>query len=94
MLTREHAIADIDFRRGTIHPDRLVRGVHRNYLAHAERMLRVYSRGAGETRRTLLGNEEPTLSDLYPEETEADLIAEFRRQGGAGPATALQSQAA
>lgn len=53
MLTREHAIADIDFRRGTIHPDRLVRGVHRNYLAHAERMLRVYSRGAGETRRTL-----------------------------------------
>ncbi|RMF41125.1 MAG: DUF790 family protein [Planctomycetota bacterium] len=53
MLTREHAIAELDFRQGTIRPDRLVRGSHRRYLRYAEGMLRVYAEGIGATRRAL-----------------------------------------
>jgi predicted nuclease of restriction endonuclease-like RecB superfamily len=53
MLTREHGIAEFDFRSGEYKPDRLTRGRHVNYLQHARRMLRVYQQGIGETRREL-----------------------------------------
>jgi predicted nuclease of restriction endonuclease-like RecB superfamily len=51
MLTRELAIAD--YEGGRILPDRLTRKTHGRYLAHAERMLRVYQEGIGRTRREL-----------------------------------------
>lgn len=53
MLTRELGIADFDFRKGRIIPDRLTTGRHRQYLAHAERMLDVYRNGVGRTRQEL-----------------------------------------
>lgn len=53
MLTKEHGIAEFDFRSGTCLPDRLTRSRDAGYLKHAERMLRVYSQGIGKTRREL-----------------------------------------
>ncbi len=53
MLTREHAIAEYDFTRGRIIPDRLTVKSHGRYLVYAERMLEVYHRGMGRTRRDL-----------------------------------------
>jgi uncharacterized protein len=53
MLTRDLAIAEFDFARGVIVPDRLTMKSHGRYLEHAERMLEVYRRGAGQTRREL-----------------------------------------
>ena len=51
MLTRDLAIAD--FHAGRIIPDRLTRKTHRQYAEYADRMLRVYRRGTGRTRREL-----------------------------------------
>ncbi|MEE8452184.1 MAG: DUF790 family protein [Thermoguttaceae bacterium] len=51
MLTRQHAIADYD--SGRIFPDRLTQKLHRPYPGYAERMLRVYCRGIGRTRKEL-----------------------------------------
>ncbi len=51
MLTRELAIAEYD--AGRILPDRLTRKSHGQYLGYAERMLNVYRRGIGRTRREL-----------------------------------------
>jgi uncharacterized protein len=53
MLTRDLAIAEFDFARGVIVPDRLTMKSHGCYLDYAERMLGVYRRGAGQTRREL-----------------------------------------
>jgi len=53
MLTRELAIAEYDFARGVIIPDRLTMKSHGRYLEYAERMLDVYRRGSGRTRREL-----------------------------------------
>jgi predicted nuclease of restriction endonuclease-like RecB superfamily len=53
MLTREQAIAEYDFARGLIVPDRLTMKAHARYLGYAERMLEVYRRGAGRTRGEL-----------------------------------------
>jgi predicted nuclease of restriction endonuclease-like RecB superfamily len=53
MLTREQAIAEYDFSRGLIIPDRLTLKSHARYVAYAERMLEIYRRGAGTTRREL-----------------------------------------
>jgi predicted nuclease of restriction endonuclease-like RecB superfamily len=53
MLTREHAIAEFDFQRSRILPDRLTQKSHAAYLGYAERMLRVYRLGVGRTRREL-----------------------------------------
>src|SRR5262249_15499152 len=53
MLTREQAIAEFDFERGLLLPDRLTTKSHSRYLEYAERMLDVYRRGAGRTRRDL-----------------------------------------
>ncbi|HEV3448274.1 MAG TPA: hypothetical protein VG099_26785 [Gemmataceae bacterium] len=51
MLTKQLAIADYD--RGRVLPDRLSRKGHAQYTAYAERMLQVYQRGIGRTRRDL-----------------------------------------
>ncbi len=53
MLTRELAIAEYDFPRGRVLPDRLTRGEHAHYLDYAARMLDVYQDGVGRTRREL-----------------------------------------
>jgi predicted nuclease of restriction endonuclease-like RecB superfamily len=53
MLTRELAIAEFDFERGLSLPDRLTTKSHSSYLEYAGRMLDVYRRGAGRTRRDL-----------------------------------------
>ena len=53
MLTRELAIAEYDYERRRVLPDRLTRNLHQQYLAYAERMLRVYRAGIGRTRREL-----------------------------------------
>lgn len=53
MLTRELAIAEYDFARGRLVPDRLTRKQHPQYPAYAEGMLQVYRRGTGRTRREL-----------------------------------------
>jgi uncharacterized protein len=51
MLTREHAIAE--YEGGRILPDRLDQRRHARYADYAERMLAVYRRGIGLTRREL-----------------------------------------
>ena len=53
MLTRELAIAEYDYERRRVLPDRLTRNLHQQYLGYAERMLRVYRAGIGRTRREL-----------------------------------------
>jgi predicted nuclease of restriction endonuclease-like RecB superfamily len=53
MLTREHTLAEYDFERRRVVPDRLTRNLHRQYVQYAERMLRVYGQGIGKTRREL-----------------------------------------
>lgn len=53
MLTRQLAIAEYDFRRGRLLPDRLTRGTHGAYVDYAKRMLTVYRIGVGRTRREL-----------------------------------------
>ena len=53
MLTRELAIAEYDFARGQVIPDRLTSKSHGRYLDYAEKMLDIYRRGAGLTRREL-----------------------------------------
>ena len=53
MLTREHAIADVDFDKSRVVPDRLTTASHQQYLGYAERMLDVYRSGLGRTRRDL-----------------------------------------
>ena len=53
MLTRELAIAEYDFERGRVVPDRLTQRSHRRYLAYAQRMLAVYRGGIGRARGEL-----------------------------------------
>src|SRR5579871_2937494 len=53
MLAREQAIAEYDFARGVIVPDRLTVKLHSRYLEYANRMLEIYRRGTGRTRRDL-----------------------------------------
>jgi hypothetical protein len=53
MLTSELAIAEYDFVESRVHPDRLTRQRHSQYLGYARRMLRVYRTGVGRTRRDL-----------------------------------------
>jgi hypothetical protein len=50
MLTKELAIAQWDFQRGRVLPDRLSQKQHRQYLDYAEQMLRVYREGIGRLR--------------------------------------------
>ena len=64
MLTRELAIAEYDFARGQLIPDRLTSKSHGRYLNYAEKMLEVYRRGAGLTRRNL----HRAVADVFAEE--------------------------
>ena len=63
MLTRDHAIAEYDFRAGKIHPDRLSQQSHRQYAGYAERMLQIYREGIGNTRRDLHRAVQQLLAD-------------------------------
>ncbi|HEV3338786.1 MAG TPA: DUF790 family protein [Pirellulales bacterium] len=60
MLTREHAIATYD--GGRVLPDRLDRRRHTRYSGYAERMLAVYRRGIGRTRRELHAEVQETFA--------------------------------
>jgi predicted nuclease of restriction endonuclease-like RecB superfamily len=53
VLTREQAINEIDFARGSVVPDRLTTAAHGRYLNYAERMVAIYRQGTGRTRRDL-----------------------------------------
>jgi predicted nuclease of restriction endonuclease-like RecB superfamily len=53
MLTRDQAIAAIDYRRGLVIPDRLNQRTHAAYESLAEQSLEVYRRGVGKWRREL-----------------------------------------
>src|SRR5262249_44463846 len=53
MLTRELAIAEFDFKRGVIVPDRLTRSSHGRYVAYGERMLQIYRAGCDMARQDL-----------------------------------------
>lgn len=53
MLTSTLGIAQFDFRRGEVHPDRLRQQSHSHYLPLAETMLQIYRSGVGRTRRDL-----------------------------------------
>ncbi len=53
MLTKEHAIAEYDFQRQRILPDRLTSVPHAHYLSFAEKMLDVYRMGTGRRRGDL-----------------------------------------
>jgi|SRR5579863_1002150 len=64
MLTRELAIAEYDFARGQVIPDRLTSKSHVRYLEYAERILEVYRRGAGRTRREL----HRAVADIFADE--------------------------
>ena len=64
MLTRELAIAEFDFARGLVIPDRLTSKTHGRYLGYAEKMLEVYRRGAGLTRRAL----HRAVADVFADE--------------------------
>ena len=51
MLTSEQSI--VEFKAGRAIPDRLKQSTHRHYTEYAEKMLSVYSNGAGQQRRQL-----------------------------------------
>lgn len=51
MLTRELAVAR--YERGRVIPDRLTRLSHAHYMQYADEMIRIYSAGIGQTRRSL-----------------------------------------
>lgn len=51
MLHQTHAI--FEYRNGEIHPDRLTRKTHGQYLSFAEKLLTIYRRGSGRTRQEL-----------------------------------------
>lgn len=53
MLTREQAIAEIDFDAGRVIPDQLTTRTHSQYARYANQMLEIYRRGIGQTRRAL-----------------------------------------
>ncbi len=51
MLTSKESI--VEFKSGRAIPDRLTQSTHRHYTEYAERVLFVYSNGAGQQRRDL-----------------------------------------
>jgi predicted nuclease of restriction endonuclease-like RecB superfamily len=53
MLTKELAIAEYDFERARILPDRLTRRSHARYARYADQAVAAYQDGAGRTRREL-----------------------------------------
>jgi hypothetical protein len=73
MLTSDQSIVVYD--KGVAEPDRLTRGRHTHYLAHAERMLSIYRAGIGRTRRELHREVEAVLAS--EPDCEARRIAAF-----------------
>lgn len=63
MLTREHAIAELDFRGRKVVPDRLLSATHRHYVAYADAMLRVYRDASGRRRRDIHRDIEAIFAD-------------------------------
>lgn len=53
MLTREHAIAELNFRAHKVEPDRLMSSTHGHYIGYAGEMLRIYREAAGRRRRDI-----------------------------------------
>ena len=53
MLTLEESIVEYDDRSGRAIPDRLSRVTHGHYLQYAQRLLGIYEKGVGLTRREL-----------------------------------------
>jgi hypothetical protein len=53
MLTRRQALAEYDFQRRLVLPDRLVRRTHAAYADYAARMLDIYRQGRGRLRADL-----------------------------------------
>lgn len=53
MLTREHAIAEFEFRIHKIQPDCLTSRTHAHYIGYAEEMLRIYCEAIGRRRRDI-----------------------------------------
>jgi predicted nuclease of restriction endonuclease-like RecB superfamily len=64
MLTSDHAILEFDDASGLVRPDQLSRKQHGHYLKFAQRMLQVYQRGSGRTRRELHGEVENVCAAL------------------------------
>ena len=50
MLTKEHAVVDVDFTHGRIVPDRLGQKRHAHYVQLAAKMLRIYASAVGLSR--------------------------------------------
>jgi predicted nuclease of restriction endonuclease-like RecB superfamily len=53
MLTRELTLAEYDFQRSQVLPDRLTVSRHLHYVPLADKMLDVYRQGIGQSRREL-----------------------------------------
>jgi len=64
MLTSQHALADFDFDRGLILPDRLTRLDHAHYLPVAEQLLKTYADSLGATRQRVHQRAEAVLEQL------------------------------
>ena len=73
MLTSDQSI--VVYEKGQARPDRLTRGLHRQYVDFAQRMLAIYHAGVGRTRREL----HRQVEALFQEEPdcEARRIAAF-----------------
>lgn len=69
MLTKELTIAEYDFVRARVIPDRLTQRKHAHYLPYAARMLHVYRSGIGRTRREL----HRRVHDVWANETDCPL---------------------
>ncbi len=64
MLTKEQSIAEFDFQRQIVIPDRLVRRTHGHYLAVVEDLLRIYQDHVGEVRKNLHDRVRRRLQDV------------------------------
>ncbi len=67
MLTKDLAIAA--YENGRLIPDRLTQRGHAHYAVYAKRMLEVYRRGIGRTRREL----HRAVGDVFAKETECPI---------------------
>lgn len=63
MLSKEHWLAEYDYSRNQVFPDRLTRSAHSAYLDHARRLIRCYQDGIGQSRQQLHHQVEDILED-------------------------------
>ncbi len=64
MLTKDLSVANLDFQRFRIEPDRLTQVKHGHYLAVVESMLNVYRNGIGLRRRDLHRRVQNLFTDI------------------------------